>query len=345
MVNRLEIGFLLAWGFLEALGFGFTAHAETARIKDLVTVRGNRTNQLLGMGVVVGLAGTGDSKKAAATNRAVANVMTRLGMRSTPNEVLTQSSAVVAVTAELPAFAKIGDRIDVKISVVGDAKSLAGGTLLQTPLKGMDGKVYAMAQGAVVTGQATGSGNQVLTTALVPGAATIENEFPVTLVAGDSVELSLRNADFTTNNRVAERINERFKGFYAESIDASAIRVTVPSQFKGKAVEFLAEMEQLDVEVNHRAMVVLNERTGTVVMGDDVVIGKVAVTHGELNIQVNGDAKGKGTAPQSVMPVGGATVGELVASLNALGLKPADLVGIIQAIHAAGALQAELKFL
>lgn len=345
MINRLEIFFLLAWGVLEALGFGFTAHAETARIKDLTTVRGNRSNQLLGMGVVVGLAGTGDSKKAAATNRAVANVMTRLGMRSTPDEVLTQSSAVVAITAELPPFAKIGDRIDVKISVVGDAKSLAGGTLLQTPLKGMDGKIYAMAQGAVVTGQANGSRNQVLTTALVPRSATIEREFPVTLVADEAIELSLRNADFTTNNRVAEAINQRFKGFYAESVDASAVRVTVPSQFKEKIVEFLAEVEQLPVEVNHRAVVVLNERTGTVVMGDDVVIGKVAVTHGELSIQVNGDGKDKASSAQSVMPVGGATVGELVTSLNALGLKPGDLVGIIQAIHAAGALQADLKFL
>lgn len=345
MVNKLEIFFLIAWGAFEVLGFSLNAHAETARIKDLTTVRGNRPNQLLGMGVIVGLAGTGDSKKAAATNRAIANVMTRLGMRSSPDEVITQSSAVVAVTAELPAFAKIGDRIDVKVSVIGDAKSLAGGTLLQTPLKGMDGQIYAMAQGAIVTGQASGSGRQVLTTALVPRSATIEREFPVTLVADEAIQLSLRNADFTTNNRVAEAINERFKGFYAESVDASAIRVTVPSQFKDKVVEFLAEMEQLPVQVNHRAVVVLNERTGTVVMGDDVVIGKVALTHGDLSIQVNGNGKEKGAAPQSVLPVGGATVGELVTSLNALGLKPTDLVSIIQAIHAAGALQADLKFL
>ncbi len=343
-MGNLALRLLLAISLLAVFPQG--ALAEHAKIRDLVNIRGNRPNQLLGLGLIVGLANTGDSKKSLSTNKAMASLITKMGIRSLPNEVITQSAAVVMITAELPAFAKNGDRIDVKVSTVGDAKSLAGGTLLQTPLKAADGKVYAAAQGAVVTGQASGTGNQVLTTAMVPAGAIIEREFTPLLAENDVIEMSLRVPDFTTNNRIAEKINARYKGFFAESIDPGLIRVAVPSQFKDKLVEFVAEVEQLDVEVSHKAIVVLNERTGTVVMGEGVAIGKVVISHGDLSIQINNqDAGKKSQAKEAVVNVGGATVGELVNSLNALGIKAGDLIGIIQAIHAAGAIQAEVKFL
>lgn len=326
------------------LGFSSDLFAQKAHIRDLVSVRGNRSNQLIGFGLVVGLQGTGDSKKALATNKAVANLMTRMGIKSGPEDVLSQSVAAVIVTAELPAFARNGDRFDVKVSVIGDAKSIAGGNLLQTPLKAGDGQVYAVAQGTVVTGMPNGSSKQVLTTALVPASGVVEREFAPQLVRNNMIELSLKNPDFTTNNRIAERINEQYKGFFAESLDPSTVRVNIPSQFQERVIEFVAEMEQLDVEASGRAVVVLNERTGTVVMGGQVAIGAIVVSHGDLSIQVNAGKDNK--APnQTVMSVGGATVGELVNSLNALGLRPSDLVGIVQAIHAAGALRADLKFL
>ncbi len=324
--------------------FASDVFAQKARIRDLVNVRGNRSNQLIGFGLVVGLAGTGDSKKSLATNKAVANLMTRMGIKSGPEDVLSQSVAAVIVTAELPAFARNGDRFDVKVSVIGDAKSIAGGNLLQTPLKAGDGQVYGVAQGTVVTGMPNGSSKQVLTTALVPASGVVEREFIPQLASNNTIELSLKAPDFTTNNRVAERINEQYKGFFAESADPSTIRVNVPSQFQDRLIEFVAEIEQLEVEASSRAVVVLNERTGTVVMGGQVAIGAIVVSHGDLSIQVNAGKDSK-ASNQTVVNVGGATIGELVNSLNALGLKPSDLVGIVQAIHAAGALRADLKFL
>lgn len=338
------------WTLLIAL-LGFmllspSGWAQRVKIKDLADVRGNRANQLIGIGLVVGLQNSGDSKKSINTNKAIASLFSKLGMRTTPEEVLPQSVAAVIVTGELPPFAKIGGRIDVKLSTIGDAKSLAGGTLLQTSLKAGDGQVYAVAQGAVATGQATGSANQVLTTALVPRGAFIEREFVPTVVSSNAIELALRQADFTTNSRMVDRINEELKGFFAESLDPGSIRVNIPQQYRERTIEFISMIEQMDVEPSHKALVVINERTGTVVMGGDVVIQKVVISHGDLSIQINGD-KGQGGkgAREAIVNIGGATVGDLVASLNALGMKPADLVGILQAIHTAGALQAELQFM
>jgi len=316
--------------------------AQMARIKDLTSFKGKRPNQLIGFGLVVGLANTGDTKKSLATNRAVANMLTHLGMAANPDGVVTQSIAAVVVTAELPAFAKSGDRIDIKASVIGDAKSLAGGTLIQTQLKAGDGEVYAVAQGPIVLGKVSGQGSQSTTVGAIPSGALIEREFQSELVEKGVVELNLRVPDFTTAARIAEHINKKFKGFYAEARDPAAIKIVVPQSYRSRLVEFLSELENLEVMADQPAVVVLNERTGTVVMGANVTISDVAVSHGDLAITVG---EGRGSRPESLVKVKGTTVGDLAKSLNALGIKPADLVGIIQAIHAAGGLKAELKFL
>ncbi|MBF0442444.1 MAG: flagellar basal body P-ring protein FlgI [Oligoflexales bacterium] len=317
------------------------AVAQEVRIKDLANVKGNRPNQLIGLGLVVGLSGTGDSKASMTTNKAVANLITRLGVHSSVDSVLTKSVAAVVVTAEMPAFAKNGDKIDVKASVIGDAKSLAGGMLLQTPLKAGNGDTYVIAQGSVVVGQADGRGAKVMTSALVPQGGTVEREFVPSIVTDGFIYLSLNNPDFTTNTRIVEKINQEMKGFYAVSMDPATIKVELPESYKGIPVEFFSDIENMKVQMDQKAKVVINEKTGTVVMGSDVIIGNIVITHGDLSIQVGA----KGESKKRLVDMGGTTVGNLVKGLNEMGVKPADLIGILQAIHASGGLKAELKFL
>jgi flagellar P-ring protein precursor FlgI len=347
--NRQIIGRLAPTAaalFLAAAAAVPAAVAQPARIKDLANIRGVRDNYLVGFGLVVGLKGTGDSKKSLATNRAIAAMLTRLGMKTDSEEIVSGNIAAVMATGDLPPFARNGDTLDVKISAVGDASSLAGGTLIMTPMKAGNSEIFAVAQGTVVVGQASGAGAQVLTVARVPGGAVVEREFKPALAQDGKLTLSLKNADFTTATRMSEAINSHFKGFYATAEDVASIAVAVPPLYETRLVEFVAELEGLTVEADAKAVVVLNERTGTVVMGSQVVIEPVSVAHGELSIRVGGaKAKGKAATDKTVVGVGGATVGELIDSLNALGVKPADLVGILQTIHAAGALQDELKFM
>jgi flagellar P-ring protein precursor FlgI len=352
LVARLTLVAVLA-AVLALIGAS-RAHAAPARLKELATVRGVRPNFLNGLGIVVGLKATGDSKKSLATNKAVANMLTRLGMKTRAEEVAAGNLAAVLVTAELPPFARIGDTVDVKVSAVGDAKSLAGGTLVLTPLRAGDSQVYAVAQGAVAVGQANGNGAAVLTVARVAEGGTIEREFLPQIAANGKLVLALRSPDFTTASRIAEGVNKLLKGFFAEAVDVGSVEVKVPPLYAGRLVDFVAELEAMTVEADTKAVVVLNERTGTVVIGTGVTIAPVAIAHGDLAIKVEapgggaaGGAKGQGKgASKNVVPLGGgATVGDLVDTLNALGVKPADLVGIIQAVHAAGALKAELKFL
>lgn len=343
LLARISLGTVIALGVGVVLG-AERASSEPARLKDLVNVRGVRNNFLNGFGLVVGLKATGDSKASLATNKAVATMLTRMGMKTTADEVVAGNMAAVMVTAELPAFTRIGDTLDVKVSAVGDAKSLAGGTLILTPLRAGNSEIFAVAQGPVAVGQASGAGAQVLTVARVPQGATVEREFAPEIAAQGRLTLSLRNPDFTTSSRIAETINRKLRGFYAEAKDVAAVEVRVPPQFDEKLVEFVSELEAMSVEADTKAVVVLNERTGTVVMGRGVVIAPVAIAHGDLSIRI-GDKKGgkdQGTS-KVVVPV--ATVGDLIETMNALGVKPADLVGILQSIHAAGALKAELRFL
>ncbi len=334
---------LLILTFLLANGSALGASAQaTTRIKDLVNLRGVRSNQLVGFGLVIGLQGTGDSAKSLATNSAINSMLSKLGFKKDGGGYANQNMAAVILTAELPPFARIGDKIDVKVSTVGDAKSLAGGTLIMAPLRAGDSQVYAVGQGSLVTGQANGSGTRVLTVGLVPSGALVEREFTPAFEQERKLSLSLRQQDFTTSARIAEAINEHFRGYFAKASNSGLIEVEVPSLYFSQVVEFIAELEALTVAVDQKAKVVLNERTGTVVMGSDVMVDRVAISHGDLNIKVGGK-DGKGA--KSVVGLDGVTIGDLVETMNSMGMKPADLIGVLQALHAAGAIHAELQIM
>jgi flagellar P-ring protein precursor FlgI len=320
------------------------------RIKDLVEMRGVRSNQLVGFGLVVGLQGTGDSKASLATNKAVATMLSRLGQTVNPADVTTKNIAAVAVTADLPPFARIGDKIAVRISSVGDAGSLEGGTLLGTLLSGADDLVYVVAQGSLSSGTAmagieggAGSKSTAPKTVALANGGTVEREFEQSFVHNGVLELSLRNADFTTATRISKSVNEYFGEFLADPVNAGLIRVTLPRKVEGNVsfppVAFVSALEQIRVEPDNRGIVIVNERTGTVISGSNVSISPVAISHGGLEIVVKKKSGYVGEIPATT------TVGELVAALNALGAGPKDLVSILQALDAAKALKADLRFL
>ena len=328
--------------------------AGPVRIKDLVEIRGVRSNPLVGLGLVVGLPGTGDSKQSLATNKQVSNLLTRLGSKAELKDVTTRNVAVVIVSAELPAFARVGDRIDIRISSVGDSASLEGGTLILTPLSAADARVYAVAQGAVsmgtaMAGSSGGGGGGSSGGSLAPKtvglakSAIVEREFAATFVSAGTVELSLRNADFTTASRITKVVNETFGEFLADPVNAGLVKVRLPATAQGNPsftpVAFVSQLEQLRVEPDTRALVVVNERTGTIIAGASVSISPVAISHGQLEILVEDEAKKVTGLPRA------ATVGELVRALGALGAGPKDLVSILQTLEAAKALKADLRIL
>ena len=322
------------------------AFGTTTRLKDLVRVRGVRSNFVNGFGLIVGLKATGDSKKSLTTNKMIANMLTRMGMKTREGDVVAGNMAAVLVTGEFPPFARIGDVFDVKVSAIGDARSLAGGTLILTTLHAGNSEVFAVAQGSVVVGQASGSGPQVLTVARVPQGASVEREFQPSIANNGELILSLLRPDFTTASRIAEVINTKLKGFYASPKDVGSVEILMPPEFQGRLVEFIAELESMRVEDDTKAVVVVNERTGTVVMGASVIVAPVAIAHGDLTIKIGAKGgKADKSPPKSVVAVGGTTVGDLLETLNSLGVKPADLVGILQSLHASGAINAELRFI
>lgn len=324
--------------------------SQTVRLKDLVEIRGVRANQLQGIGLVVGLPGTGDSKASLATNKSVTNLINRLGISVKQNEVTTGNVAVVVVTAELPPFARVGDKIDIRISSVGDAASLEGGTLLLTPLSAADDQIYVVAQGSISQGNGM-AGNQgggsarstAPKTVALSNGATVEREFAQSYIHNGVIELSLRNADFTTASRVARTINETFNEFIADAVNSGLVKVKLPviamQNRSYSPVSFVSALEQLKVEPDTRALVVINERTGTVISGGDVVVSEVAISHGNLEINVKNTKKMVGEIPTTT------TVSALVRALNDLGAGPRDLIAILQALEAAKALKAELKLM
>lgn len=334
---------LCSWGFAMLLSLAQVSHADEVELKDLINIRGVRTNKLVGYGLVFGLNGTGDSAASLTTRKAAATMLSKMGVTAKPEEVVTGNFASVIVTADLPPFARNGDYVDVRLSAQGDAKSLTGGTLLLTPMRAGDGQVYAVAQGAVTIGQQTG-GVTVPTVGSITRGAMVEREVKSEFAANGKLQLSLRHSDFTTNDHITKRINNFFKGFYARSIDPSTIDVEVPPDFVDDVVSFVSRLEKLTVAVDRKAIVVVNERTGTVVMGKDVTVQPITIAHGSLSIRIKSGQQ-KETETQALMNIDTATVGGLVEALNKLGVKPNDLVGIIQAMHAAGALNAELQFI
>jgi flagellar P-ring protein precursor FlgI len=366
---------IVSFFLLVANGILLMPAANAARIKDIADIKGVRQNQLVGYGLVVGLKGTGDSDDALFTIQSLASLLEKMGVTVQPEAIAdVENVAAVMVTTDLPAFASQGSRIDVLVSSIGDAENLQGGTLLFTPLKGADGSVYAVAQGPVSTGGFAVSGNSgdevqknFPTVGRVVGGALVEKEIHSNFNQKDSLTLALHDPDFTTASRVAQAINRAFYSQLAQTENAGSIQVSVPENYLGNTVQFVTMIESLGVTPDMVSKVVVNERTGTVIMGENVRISTIAIAHGNLSIQIDESqnvsqplpfSRGGRTVvtPESDIVVqegknpiflveSGVSIGELVKALNALGVSPRDLIAIFQALKAAGALQAELEII
>jgi flagellar P-ring protein precursor FlgI len=368
-VRALLVSALLAAAL--PLAAAVPAAAQSVRLKDIADTEGVRDNQLVGYGLVVGLAGTGDRLRTAIfTRQSLVGMLERLGVNTRDNEARldTRNVAAVMVTANLPAFSRPGSRIDIAVSALGDATNLMGGTLLVTPLLGADGEVYAVAQGAVATGAVAARGGAasvqrgVPTSARIANGAIVEREIPYALAGRNTVRLSLRNPDLTTARRVAAAVNRASGAPVAAATDPRTVVLALAGR---DPVAFLAEIEQLRVEPDQTARVVIEEASGTIVMGANVRVSTVAIAQGNLTIRVTETPQVSQPAPLGngetvVVPRtnievedqserrmgvlrGGVSLQELVRGLNALGVGPRDLISILQAIKAAGALQSELE--
>jgi flagellar P-ring protein FlgI len=343
----------------------------TSRIKDLANIEGVRQNQLIGYGLVVGLNGTGDTlNNIPFTRQSLQAMLERLGVNVRGAQMRTGNVAAVMVTANLPAFATQGTRMDVTVSALGDSKSLQGGTLLVTPLLGADGNVYAVAQGSLaISGfQAEGDAAKIVrgvpTVGRISNGAIIEREIDFALNKLGQLRLALRNPDFTTAKRIASAINDFIGSPAAEPLDPSTVQLTVPKQFQGNVIALLTEVEQLQIEPDLTAKVIIDERSGIIVMGRDVRVSTVAVAQGNLTVTISetpvvsqpqpfsrGETR---VAPRTRVGVSeegkkfavvkeGVSLQQLVDGLNALGIGPRDLISILQAIKAAGAIQADIE--
>ena len=368
MKNAVIIcGALLGW-----MGLAAPTQAQS-RLKDVAVVQGVRGNQLVGYGLVVGLDGTGDGTGATFTPQSVASMLQRFGVTVPPGALKVKNVAAVMVTANLPAFAHNGANIDVTVSSLGDAKSLQGGTLLQTPLQAANGQVYAVAQGGVSVGgflAGGGEGGSVsknhVTAGRVPGGALVEQDVPTTLAGStaNSLLVSLNTPDFTTAARVAQAVRQQLPpgATGARALDAGTVKIDFAPGTD--AVGLIAALEDTPVQTDEIARVVINERTGTVVMGSQVVVSACAVAHGSLTVQIANNPVISQPAPlsggqtvvaprkdikvqegaQRLIPIPACTtLNQVVASLNALGVTPRDLIAILQAMKEAGALHAEIE--
>ena len=344
----------------------------TVRLRDVATLQGTAPVPLIGYGLVVGLNKTGDKRQTVFSAQTLANMLERFGVLVPGEQIKIENVAAVLVTAELPTFTHRGGRVDITASSIGDARSLQGGTLLPTPLRGTDGTVYALAQGPLSLGGFGGGkgGNSVqvnhLTVGRVPAGGIVQAELapPPTAIAQSEILLALATPDFTNATRVADAINLELGPSTASAIDAASIRVTVPANYRGALANLMARLEPLPVTIGSAARIVINERTGTVVVGNEVRLGRTAVAHGNLSVKIS--TKYNVSQPNPLSPLGetvvvpdekvdvseadaklvtleeGATLDAVVRALNALGATPRDIIAILQAMKAAGALNAEL---
>jgi flagellar P-ring protein precursor FlgI len=369
--------FLRALALVLLLGVSFTpATAQADRLRELCDVVGVRENQLIGYGIVTGLQGTGDNITAPFANQSLIAFLRRMGVQFDSEQVQLRNVAAVLVTATIPAFARQGGRIDVTVSSMGNAKSLQGGVLLQTPLAGADRQVYAVAQGPLVVGGYEAGGKSgssvkvnITTTGRVPAGALVEREITTNFVNDGHLTLALREADFTTASRIATALDKAFGAGTAHPLDGGAVRVAVPETMKERPVDMLARLVDIDVTPSAAARVVINERTGTIVAGGDVRLSPVAISHGSLSIVVKetpvvsqpgafatgGDTKivertdiqaQEGSNPDAPPPMayisGAATLADVAKALTSLGVTPRELASILQALRGAGALRADV---
>ncbi len=326
------------------LGFGLQSLAnEPIRLKDLVSVKGVRDNPIIGYGLVVGLDGTGDGG-GEITNTALTRMFQQLGLNP-QNEVSSNNVASVIVTAKLPPFARVGQKIDVTVSSIGGASSLAGGTLLVTPLKGGDDNVYAITSGPISIGGLEG-GQRFTTTATIPGGATVEREIEVNFDRKESLRLSLHNPDFTTAARVEQVINSELGGRFASARDAGTLDLIIPTHYQRSVVQLMALIENFKVHTDERARIVINERTGTIVAGGGVRLRPVAISHGDLTINIGNQDGGNDQAEGSLIYMEAQpTLNDLVQSLNAFGANPDDIISIFQALRSNGSLIGEIEMI
>ena len=323
---------------------GTHLHARS-RIKEITEIKGVRENILIGYGIVVGLRGTGDSS-GELTGQSLVRLYTKMGLEIPPGLVIkAKNVAAVIVTAKLPPFARAGNRLDVTVSSSADASSLEGGMLLITPLRAGDQNVYAVAQGPIsLGGFIDGTNRAHPVVGRVVSGATIEKDLESSLFFTEkkALRLSLRHPDFTTSARIAQTINDELGGQYATAQDSGMVDVVVPFRYEGKSVELIALLENLEVQVASASRVVLNERTGTVIMGAHVHLAPVAIAHGDLSISIAGAPKGKSDRVMELSGPEDASVAQLVKGLNALGVQPKDLTAIFQALKEAGVLEVDI---
>jgi flagellar P-ring protein precursor FlgI len=346
--------------------------AKAIRIKELATFEGVRVNQITGYGLVVGLNGTGDKDQTGFTRQSLSNLLKRMDLTIAPSALKVKNVAAVMVTADLPPFVKPGTKIDILVSSIGDATSLQGGTLLVTSLKGLDDQVYAMAQGPLsvggfaITGQAATVQKNHPTVGRIVQGATVEREVPIRWQGKESLSVKLGQPDFTTAARVAEAINESLPGASAKPLDASTIELSIPQNFRENLAVLVAELENLSVEPDYVGKVIIDERTGTVVVGENVKLSTVAVAHGTLSVQIREGVQVSQPGPFSdgetvanptteinveegadnlLLIERSTNINDVVKALNAIGVTPRDLIMIFQAIKAAGALHGELEII
>ncbi len=367
-MNRIHRILLL---IVSMAAFIWSPPAKADHLRDLADVGGARENQLVGFGIVTGLSGTGDDMTVPFAQQAVLSMLRRLGIQISPAQILLRNVAAVTVTATLPGFARAGTKIDVTVSSIGNARSLSGGVLVQTALKGSDQKSYAVAQGSLVLGgfEAHGSsGSKVKSGATnagrIPEGALVEREVPTSILTGGELHLELRVPGFTVASRVAEAVNKKFGEGTATAPDGGAVIVKLPKEFEKREVDFVAALEDLEVIPLRRARVVINERTGTIVAGGDVRLSPVAVVHGTLTILV----KETPTASQPTTPLtngttvvtprtdisanegnrslvyvpAASTLSDVASALSSLGLSSREMGSVLQALRGAGALEAEV---
>lgn len=330
-MKKLALGILL-----------LSLNATAARLKDVASIRGVRENQLIGYGLVVGLKGTGDTQ-AEFTSKSFSRLIEKLGVQLDNKDLTSKNVAAVIITASLPPFAKAGNPLDITVSAVGDSSSLVGGTLLQTPLRAGNDEIFAVAQGAV---SVLGDGKDVHTTVgRIPNGAMIERDIQADFANRKMYRMTLHNPDFTTAARTVLTINKELGGQFASAKDAGTVDIITPSSYENRGVELMATIEAIEINPDQKARVIINEKTGTIVIGEKVKISKVGLSHGNITLKVV-DEKTKKLTPiddKVALLDSGANVGDLVQALNKLGVTPKDLISILQSIKAAGALHGELE--